>query len=600
MYLSPGYVPFTEPAAMFEAAAWDDDSSPQLSALTWSMARSREEEAGKKKAKKGKVKSEGKTGPEQSWRRKSATEFDGDSSRKKKSKNGSDEPDEKNGSSTVTESKQETRSGVHVVKKKKSKKDKAKSDVTKLNGIKTESKLEADVDKNVGKKEKSKEVKDSGKRTNSEQVMLKKGSIGSRLEDVAKKDKSLGDKVTTLEVDQPIGHEVNTLSLVQSLNGGKDSKKKKSKSLSSLPSVTEVNRKLSNSLDKMLNSPGASRALLEEQPCSPGSLLTRGIKFSSSAALLRFIGMPAKKRGKKRGKDDDDEGEEEQLEGEENPAFSVETPRVREEAVADSSSSSSSPPPGKRRKHSGLDLARLKEHLAAASQDLPSSPQATSTPQAEAAKLKLCASRFRYLNEQLYCQEGSASSSMFRNDPSLFASYHTGYQIQAKQWPMDPLNIVIADIRKLPKTAVIADFGCGEARLAESLPNKVHSFDLVAANDSVTACDMSKVPLESASVDVAVFCLALMGTNTRDFIYEASRVLRVSGTLKVAELESRFQGQDSDVDKFISDVEKFGFKNSWKDLKKDFFYFLDFQKVKDVKKKKLPEIVLKPCLYKKR
>ena len=586
---------------MFEPAAWDDDSSPQLSALTWGMARSREEEAGKKKAKKGKVKSEGKSGPEQSWRRKSATEFDGDSSKKKKSKNGTDEPAGKNGSCAVSESKQETRIDEHVTKKKKSKKDKAKSDVTKLNGIKAESKLEADVDKGVGKKKKSKEVKDSGKRTNGEQVKLKKGSKGSRLEDVGKKDKSLEDKVAELDEGQPIGYKANTVSSVETINGAKDSKKKKSKSVSSLPSVTEVNRKLSNSLDKMMNSPGASRALLEDQPSSTGSLLTRGIKFTSSAAFLRFIGMPGKNRGKKRGKDDEDEGEEEQLEGEENPAFKVETPRVREEAVADSPSSSSSQPPGKRRKQSGLDLARLKEHLAAASQDLPaSSPQATSTPQAEAAKLKLCASRFRYLNEQLYCQEGSASSSMFRSDPSLFSSYHTGYQIQAKQWPMDPLNIVIADIRKLPKTAVIADFGCGEARLAESLPNRVHSFDLVAANDSVTACDMAKVPLESASVDVAVFCLALMGTNTRDFIYEASRVLRVSGTLKVAELESRFQGQDCDVDKFISDVEKFGFKNSWKDLKKDFFYFLDFQKVKDVKKKKLPEIVLKPCLYKKR
>ena len=34
----------------------------------------------------------------------------------------------------------------------------------------------------------------------------------------------------------------------------------------------------------------------------------------------------------------------------------------------------------------------------------------------------------------------------------------------------------------------------------------------------VVACDMANVPLESCSVDVAVFCLALMGTNTRYFI----------------------------------------------------------------------------------
>jgi len=73
---------------------------------------------------------------------------------------------------------------------------------------------------------------------------------------------------------------------------------------------------------------------------------------------------------------------------------------------------------------------------------------------------------------------------------------------------------------------VIADFGCGDARLAQSLPNKVHSFDLVALNKYVTACDMAHTPLANESVDIAVFCLSLMGTNLSDFILEANRVLK--------------------------------------------------------------------------
>jgi len=44
-----------------------------------------------------------------------------------------------------------------------------------------------------------------------------------------------------------------------------------------------------------------------------------------------------------------------------------------------------------------------------------------------------------------------------------------------------------------PKEHVVADFGCGDAKLAQSVPNKVHSFDLVALNDRVTVCEMSKV-----------------------------------------------------------------------------------------------------------
>lgn len=73
----------------------------------------------------------------------------------------------------------------------------------------------------------------------------------------------------------------------------------------------------------------------------------------------------------------------------------------------------------------------------------------------------------------------------------------------------------------------MADFGCGEAQLASSLPDAtVHSFDLVAASDLVTVCNMAHTPLQANSVDVAVFCLSLMGTNLSDFIKEANRVLK--------------------------------------------------------------------------
>ena len=41
---------------------------------------------------------------------------------------------------------------------------------------------------------------------------------------------------------------------------------------------------------------------------------------------------------------------------------------------------------------------------------------------------------------------------------------------------------------------VVADFGCGEAKIAQILRDvTVHSFDLVALNEHVTACDMKKV-----------------------------------------------------------------------------------------------------------
>lgn len=156
---------------------------------------------------------------------------------------------------------------------------------------------------------------------------------------------------------------------------------------------------------------------------------------------------------------------------------------------------------------------------------------------------KLKAARFRYLNEQIYTTTGKETEKIFRQDPESFKAYHEGYKLQVKQWPVNPLDKIVASISKMQvvtkynveflnliyfrdKNFVIADFGCGEAKLASSVPQTVHSFDLVAANDSVVACDMAHVPLNNASVDVVVFCLSLMGTNLKDYLIEANRVLK--------------------------------------------------------------------------
>ena len=49
-------------------------------------------------------------------------------------------------------------------------------------------------------------------------------------------------------------------------------------------------------------------------------------------------------------------------------------------------------------------------------------------------------------------------------------------------------------------------------------PQEVHSFDLVATAPGVVACNMAAVPLDDSSVDAAVFCLALMGTDYGSFL----------------------------------------------------------------------------------
>ncbi|XP_075222946.1 uncharacterized protein LOC142325283 isoform X2 [Lycorma delicatula] len=158
-----------------------------------------------------------------------------------------------------------------------------------------------------------------------------------------------------------------------------------------------------------------------------------------------------------------------------------------------------------------------------------------------------------------------------------------------------------AKFRLKSSKLTIADFGCGEAKISASLEGlaKVYSFDLIALNNRVTQCDMSHTQLQSSSVDIAVFCLSLMGTNLSGYIMEANRVLKDGGLLKIAEVESRFQN----VDDFVRTIERFGFKSTSYDSSHQLFYFFNFKKISNVNKKrknKLPELNLKPCLYKKR
>lgn len=212
---------------------------------------------------------------------------------------------------------------------------------------------------------------------------------------------------------------------------------------------------------------------------------------------------------------------------------------------------------------------------------------------------RLDGARFRYLNEQLYSGPSSTAQRLFQEDPEAFDLYHRGFQRQVKKWPLHPVDRIAKDLRQKPASLVVADFGCGDCRLASSVRNPVHCFDLAALDPRVTVCDMAQVPLEDESVDVAVFCLSLMGTNIRDFLEEANRVLKSGGLLKVAEVSSRFE----DLRSFLGAVTKLGFKVIYKDLTNSHFFLFDFEKTGPPRvgpKAQLSGLKLQPCLYKRR
>lgn len=227
----------------------------------------------------------------------------------------------------------------------------------------------------------------------------------------------------------------------------------------------------------------------------------------------------------------------------------------------------------------------------------------SSTSFLDKMKAKLSGGYFRMINEKLYTCTGNEALKYFEEDPSLFNVYHSGYQEQMSRWPVQPNDVIIKWIKDHSPSLIVADFGCGDGRLAKSVENKVFSFDLVSNDPSVIACDMSKTPLDPASVDVSVFCLSLMGINFPSYIQEANRILRNHGWLLIAEVKSRFDPNTggADPDKFVKAVCDLGFTLVSKDFSTKMFMLFYFQKKMKQKPKDVVEWPeLKPCVYKRR
>lgn len=202
----------------------------------------------------------------------------------------------------------------------------------------------------------------------------------------------------------------------------------------------------------------------------------------------------------------------------------------------------------------------------------------------------LSGARFRQINETLYTTTSSSALAYIQGEPLKLHEYHEGFREQVKSWPKVPVRqivemLTIGQARQIKQgsgryapSAFVIDLGAGEAILAKSLKKdgpsaaiRVLSYDLLDSDDSwVKGLDIAKVnglPLPGTLtgsdedeagrvVDVAVFCLSLMGTNWVEMIMEASRVLRKDGELIIAEVTSRFNTKED----FIKIISSLGFK----------------------------------------
>jgi hypothetical protein len=165
-----------------------------------------------------------------------------------------------------------------------------------------------------------------------------------------------------------------------------------------------------------------------------------------------------------------------------------------------------------------------------------------------------------HINSRLYRSSSESTHRRLVEGPEEWRRYHDLYRQASQQWECVPAHVFGDWLAARPDRRMVADFGCGEMLLAKRLekrqpahPHEIHGFDHVAVDERVVACDISHVPLESASVDIAVLSLALMGSNYMDYLREAHRVLRIDGQLWLAETASR-TGDDDAIKRSLKDM----------------------------------------------
>lgn len=159
----------------------------------------------------------------------------------------------------------------------------------------------------------------------------------------------------------------------------------------------------------------------------------------------------------------------------------------------------------------------------------------------------------------------------FTNNPNDWIKYHKQREISKLKWDEDPVDIIANKINERNDTNVIADMGCGLAKLSKIVkePNKVISIDHYSEDPNIIQCDMKHTPLNDNETDITVFCLSLWGTNYLDYIKEAYRITAKRGFMYIVE---PINSKKFDFDKLKEDIKMLGFDKTDETIRGKFIY----------------------------
>ena len=169
----------------------------------------------------------------------------------------------------------------------------------------------------------------------------------------------------------------------------------------------------------------------------------------------------------------------------------------------------------------------------------------------------------------------------FEDNPDDWFSYHKISEENEETFPDEeiPYKNIIEYLDNIPgkKTKDIADLGCGKARVCEYFSEserfKFINMDHVSCNGLVQKQDIKDTGLDDYSMDIAVLSLAMWGSNCKEYIIEANRILDENGVLLIIEATKRWTDEETGENKLVKLLEENNF--TIKNINEEKFMFIE-------------------------
>ena len=179
-------------------------------------------------------------------------------------------------------------------------------------------------------------------------------------------------------------------------------------------------------------------------------------------------------------------------------------------------------------------------------------------------------------------------NTFFKENPEKWKEYHKISQENEDSFPEEEIqrNRMIKYLENLPgkKKKVIADLGCGFAEINQHFIDnsrfEFHNFDHYSSGELVVSRDIKNTELDDYSTDIAILSLAMWGSNCKDYLKEAHRILDTNGILLIAEPYKRWNKELDEEGNAINKLVKLLKKNNFTivNIKEEKFMFIECRK----------------------